>query len=80
MPESNVENAAICRKSEANRKGMQTMALEDRAKLANLPNSSPLTGIETHLALDFVRVTEEGLSLPRAQWVKATLKAQMSRR
>lgn len=36
------------------------MALRDAAKLGNEPESLPLTGIEKHLALEFVRVTEEG--------------------
>lgn len=36
------------------------MAIEDAAALENVSNSLPLTGIETHLALEFVRVTEEG--------------------
>ena len=36
------------------------MASRDAAKLGSEPVSLPLTGIETHLALEFVRVTEEG--------------------
>ena len=36
------------------------MASKSAAESVNGPNSLPLTSIETHLALEFVRVTEEG--------------------
>ncbi len=36
------------------------MASKSAAESVNGPNSIPLTSIETHLALEFVRVTEEG--------------------
>ncbi len=36
------------------------MALGNASRMGNEPESIPLTGIETHLALEFVRVTEEG--------------------